>query len=116
MRVHVHSRSFELTEALRVHGERRLLFALSRFGRQVRAVRVVLDDVNGARRGIDKRCQIVAQLVPGGDVRVEQLDGDLYAAIDRAADRAHHAVAREIERRRERPLVPATRETKERTQ
>jgi ribosome-associated translation inhibitor RaiA len=116
MRIHVHCRGFAPTEALRLHGERRLLYALSRFGRQVRAVRVRLDDLNGTRGGIDKRCQIVAQLVPWRDVRVEQLDGDLYAAIDRAADRAHQAVAREIERLRETRLVRATRETKQRTQ
>lgn len=116
MRIHIHARGFALTEALRIHGERRLLFALSRFGRQVLAVKMALDDLNGARGGIDKRCQVVVGLVAGGGLRVEQLDGDLYAAIDRAADRAHHAVAREVGRRRQARVVPATRQTKERTQ
>ena len=39
---------------------------------------------------------------------MEGLDGDLYAAIDRAADRLDRAVAREIERRREMRLLPET--------
>jgi hypothetical protein len=72
--------------------------------------------VNGPRSGVDKRCQIVVQLGPWGDVRVEQLDRSLHTVIDRAADRVHHAVAREMERRRQMPLVPAARERKERLQ
>ena len=113
MRIHVRSRRFELTDALRAHAERRLLFALGRFGRRVQSVMLRMDDVNGPRGGADQRCQIVARLAPWGDVRVEELDGDLYAAIDRAADRLDRAVAREAERRREMRLYPQTHGEKE---
>ena len=113
MRIHVRSRGFELTDALRAHAERRLLFALARFGTRVQSVMLRMDDVNGPRGGADKRCHILARLVPWGDVRVEELDGDLYVAIDRAADRLDRAVAREIERRREMRLLPETRGEKE---
>ena len=113
MRIHVRSRGFDLTNALRAHAERRLLFALGRFGRRVQSVMLRMDDVNGPRGGADKRCQIVARLVPWGDVRVEEPDGDLYGAIDRAADRLDRAVAREIERRREMRLLHETRGEKE---
>lgn len=113
MRIHVRSRGFELTDALRAHAERRLLFALGRFGRRVVSTTLRLDDVNGPRGGADKRCQIVAYLAPWGDVRVEELDGDLYAAIDRAADRLGRAAAREMERRREMWLFPETHGEKE---
>ncbi len=60
-----------------------------------------MDDVNGPRGGADKRILIVARLAPAWDVRVEDLDGDLYVAIDRAADRLDRAVTREMERRRD---------------
>ena len=113
MRIHVRSRGFELTDALRTHAERRLLFALGRFGRRVQSVMLRIDDVNGPRGGADQRCQIVARLAPWGDVRVEEPDGDLYGAIDRAADRLDRAVAREIERRREMRLLHETRGEKE---
>ena len=115
MRIHVRSRGFELTDALRTHAERRLLFALGRFGRRVQSVMLRIDDVNGPRGGADQRCQIVARLAPWGDVRVEEeeLDGDLYGAIDRAADRLERAVVREIERRREMRLLHETRGEKE---
>lgn len=102
MRIHLRSRRFELTDALRAYAERRLLFALSRFGGRVLSVMLRFDDVNGPRGGVDKRCRIIAHLSPPwGDVRVEELDGDLYAAISRAADRLARAVAREAERRQE---------------
>ena len=108
MRIHVRSRGFELTNALRAHAERRLLFALGRFRRRLQSVMLRMDDVNGPRGGADKRCQIVARLAPWGDVRVEELDGDLYAAISRAAGRLDRAVAREMERRRELGLFSQT--------
>jgi len=108
MRIHVRSRGFELTDALRAHAERRLLFAVGRFGRRLQSVTVRIDDVNGPRGGADKRCQILARLTPWGDVRVEERDGDLYAAIDRATDRLDRAVARAMERRREMRLLPKT--------
>jgi ribosomal subunit interface protein len=113
MRIHVRSRGFELTDALRGYAERRLLFALSRFGRKVLSVTLRLDDLNGPRGGVDKRCQIIAHLPPWGDVRVEELDGDLYAAISRAADRLDRAVARETERRLEMRMYPETHGEKE---
>ena len=113
MRIHVRSRGFELTDALRAHAERRLLFALGRYGGRLQSVLLRIDDVNGPRGGADKRCQIVARLAPRGDVRVEELDGDLYAAISRAADRLDRAVARETERRREVGLYPETHGEKE---
>ena len=67
-----------------------------------------MDDVNGPRGGADKRCQIVARLTPTGEVRVQELDGDLYAAISRATDRLDRAVGREVERLREMRLELGT--------
>jgi putative sigma-54 modulation protein len=81
--------------------ERRLSFALSRFGPRVRAVSVRLVDLNGPRGGIDKKCSIEARLAPRGSVRVESTDGELPAAVDRAAARLGRAVARALERGRE---------------
>jgi ribosome-associated translation inhibitor RaiA len=81
--------------------ERRLSFALSRFGGRVRAVAVSLVDMNGPRGGIDKKCSMQARLAPRGSVRVEDTDSELPAAVDRAATRLARAVVRALERRRE---------------
>jgi putative sigma-54 modulation protein len=93
--VWIRSRGFRLTQALRAFTERRLRRAIP--GR-LRSVMVRLDDVNGPRGGNDKRCQIVAQLVPRGDVRVQERNGDLYTAISRAVRRLERTVARIAER------------------
>lgn len=44
----------------------------------------------------------VVEMIPSGRVIVQVADIDLYAAIDRVADRMSRAVARELERRGER--------------
>jgi len=98
----------EVSTELGAHVERRLSFALARFGRRVRAVSVGLADLNGPRGGIDKRCSMQARLDPRGTVRVEDTDSDLPAAIDRAATRLARAVTRALERRREGPRPPGS--------
>lgn len=79
--------------------ERRLSFALSRFGGRVRGVSVGLVDLNGPRGGIDKKCFMQVRLLPRGSVRVEDTDCELPAVIDRTAHRLARAVARALERR-----------------
>jgi len=94
--------------------ERRLYFALSRFGGRVKAVSVSLVDLNGPGGGIDKRCSMQARLAPRGTVRVEHTDSELSAAVDRAATRLGRAVIRALERRREgaRPIGSGVRRSK----
>lgn len=101
MTISVRGDGLDVSPELGGHVERRLSFALSRFGGRVRAVSVGLADLNGPRGGIDKRCSMQARLAPRGTVRVEDTDSDLPAAIDRAATRLARAVTRALERRRE---------------
>lgn len=101
MQLQVRARNMVLTEALRVHAERRVQFALSRFGDRIRRVAVQLGDVNGPRGGEDKICRLEVLLSPSGEVRAEESDADLYATIDRAAERAGRSVGRVLTRERE---------------
>lgn len=101
MRLDIHGVNLALAGPLRLHIERRLRFALGRFGRRVAEVLVRVADVNGPRGGPDKRCRIAVRLLPGRPVVVEDTDADLHVAVDRAADRAGRTVSREIARRRE---------------
>jgi len=102
MQIHIQSSGFDLSDALREYVRRRLHFALSHAADRVRRVTVRLSDINGPRGGPDKRCHIVASLdgLPG--VVIEDTEGDLYVAIDRAVDRAGRAVARRLGRKQER--------------
>ena len=101
MEIQIRERSVELTEGLRAHVERRLGFALGRFGERISRVIVRFSDTNGHRGGADKRCQIDVDLRPSGNLCVEDTDADIYVASDRAANRASRAIARLLDRQRE---------------
>ena len=101
MQIHIQSHGFALTEALREHAERRLRFGLTHGSDHIRRVEVRLSDINGPRGGADKLCSIVVTLENLPEVVIEDIENDLYIAIDRAADRTSRAVARRLERKRE---------------
>ena len=60
-----------------------------------------MGDANGPRGGADKLCKIEVVLEDAPAVLIEDAGADLYAAIDRAAERAGRNVAKRIERLRE---------------
>jgi ribosome hibernation promoting factor len=101
VKVDVRIQGIDLEDAVRSYARRRLQFALGRFGSSVGRVGVRVHDVNGSRGGVDQCCHISAEVLPSGKVVVEQIDAVLFAAIDRAADRAAQAFGREIRRRRD---------------
>ncbi len=102
MELQVQARQFHLSEELREHVERRINFALGQFDRRVSRVAVSLSDVNGPKGGVDKQCQILVHLRRGNPVKIQDVDVDFGAVVNRAADRAGRAVARRVQRRRER--------------
>jgi putative sigma-54 modulation protein len=102
MRIDVRSKDLEVSELTREYVDHRLGFALRRFDGRITNVRVHLEDVNGPKGGIDKRCRIEVNGERSLQVIVNETQGDLHAAIDAAADRVGHQVARAIERVRER--------------
>jgi putative sigma-54 modulation protein len=101
MRINIQARGFELSEALRLHTERRLQFAIDWASDDVTTVKVRFSDINGPRGGNDKRCVIQIPIRGQRDVVIEDTESDLYVAIDRAADRVEQTLARKLERMRE---------------
>jgi ribosome-associated translation inhibitor RaiA len=96
MEVEIRAKGFSVTDAIRQRAERRLRFALDRFC-NVRHVTLCIGDLNGPRGGSDKFCRIAAELDSATAV-VEEVQPDLYVAIDRAAHRLAVKVARELGR------------------
>jgi hypothetical protein len=96
MNIQLRGQGTELSVALRAHAERCLGFALRRFAGRIDRVTVWLEDVNGPRGGVDKRCRIAVRLRPTGAAFVAKSAGDAYVAIGRAAGRAGAAVARKV--------------------
>ena len=86
-----------LAEAVQRYVERRLLFALGRFGDRVGQVVVRISGIAGG----EHQCRITTELRPFGQVAVRATDPDLFAAIDRATGRAGRLFGRELQRVRE---------------
>lgn len=101
MKLEVIGQHITVTEAISTHIERRLRFALGRFGARIVRVVVTLTDLGEPRGGIGKQCRMVAAIVPQGEVVVEANDVEISSAIDRAAERLGRVLAHELERRRD---------------
>jgi ribosomal subunit interface protein len=98
MNIAIQSNGLVLTEGLRAYVHRRLQTSLG--WALTRRLAVWLSDINGPRGGRDKRCKIQISLDNGKTVVIEDTEEDMYAAIDRAADRADRALARQLARSR----------------
>jgi hypothetical protein len=89
-------------EELKDRIDRRLRFALSRFGSRVDRVVVFLKSLNGPDRGIDKSVRILARMEGVGIALAMVVDSEWEVAVDRAADRIGVNVARQLIRHRQR--------------
>jgi len=110
MQIDIQSRGFSLTDALHNYAQRRVHFAMSYCSGHINRVDIRLSDINGPRGGKDKCCHIQIALAGLPNVVVEDTEVDMYAAIDRAIDRARRTVVRRIDRqltlvRQREPLV-----------
>ena len=97
MQVELRTVNTDTAEVLRGYVERRLRFALGRFGELVEPVSVT---VSRNARG-EAICRISTHIVPFGRVGVRETDRDLFVAIDRAAGRVGRLFGRELQRARE---------------
>jgi len=98
MRIDIQGLGFPLTAPLLDHTERRLRFSLTRTRDRIKRVVVRFGDTNGARGGEDKFCKIQVVLEHVPPVLIEDSGADLYAVIDRAAERAGRNVAKHVDR------------------
>ncbi|MFO0745851.1 MAG: HPF/RaiA family ribosome-associated protein [Myxococcota bacterium] len=87
-------------DGLRAHAERRAGFSLSRFADALGSVVIRLEDQNGPKGGVDKRCRVEVRGPSIGTVVVEDVASRWTAAIDRALAAAGRATARAVARLR----------------
>ncbi len=101
MRLNIKLRVAQAGQELHDAIERRVRFALSRFGNRIQRTEVVLADVNGMRGGVDQSCRLRVVLPALAPVVVEVTDVEPLAAVGRAADRAARHVRDSVNRRRD---------------
>lgn len=99
MQVNIYTRKFSLTTALKNYAKRRLNFSFATKDGYINNIEMRLSDINGPRGGTDKRCHLLIALNGLPNIIVEDIQTDMYNAIDRACDRASRAVVRKIGRK-----------------
>ncbi len=98
MRIDVRFRGMQASEALRRHIERRVQRRLGRFEQALGSVRVCMEDVNGPKGGVDKRCLVTLRGPTLGSLTLEESSTDAYGAASRAFARAEQALGRGLAR------------------
>ncbi|HUL80414.1 MAG TPA: hypothetical protein VL691_24345 [Vicinamibacteria bacterium] len=97
MRIDVTGAPLILTKHRRGGLRRRVLLALSRFGREVHGVTVRLDESRNPLGGVDQRCRVRARLQSGLVLRAEAINGRIETAAGRSAARLALLVAAAID-------------------
>jgi len=98
--ISVRVRGVEWNDALQKLVERSITFAVDRFSRQVGRISVYITDLNGPRGGVDKMCQITADVKAGRPVLILERGADLSSMVHRAARRLGYRIARQTQRHR----------------
>jgi CBS domain-containing protein len=98
--VHIRATGSLLNGADEDYLRRKLGRRLGKFASSIERTSVRVDDVNGPRGGVDKRCRIKVVLSGLPSVLVEERHHSLQAAMDRALARVEGVVREATKRRR----------------
>lgn len=109
MQIDIQARGFSLSDALENYIHNRLGFTFLQASSRVRSVHVRLSDLNGPRGGVDKRCRVEVRLAGLPVVIIDDVQSDMYTAIDRAVGRATRTAMRRLALESSRRRQPATR-------
>jgi len=99
LKIDVRSAGLVLTKDLRDDVRRRVLLAMSRFGREVHGVTARLDESQNPLGGVDQRCHVQALLRSGLVLRAEAIGGQIETAVGRSLDRLALRVAAALDGR-----------------
>ncbi len=86
--------------------QHKLHYAFDQFGRWVQGVTLAVEDMNGPKGGVDKRCRVKVSVPRHPVVVVEGRGAELVAVVNDAIDRAAQALARLRDRRHTRRRAP----------
>lgn len=98
MQLDIRGSNVRVTPTLHSFVEKRVRFALSRFGERVGRVRVHLSDANGPRRGVDRICKVTTKVRGAPTLVIEQREPRLTLAVQHAVNRLARRVAHTMER------------------
>jgi hypothetical protein len=110
MEITIHTRSLELREEMRESILRRLTLMLDTFESRLESVQVMLEDTNGPRGGIDKRCTLTASTRGAGRVMVRASAPTWFTALHRGGGRLKYRLS-QVLRQAQRPATETIRKT-----
>lgn len=99
MTIAVRVRGIDFTDELRDAVERIVVFATDRYNTHVDKISVYLADLNGAKGGVDKLCQITAYFRRGNPVLILEKGSETLTVVNRAARRLGHRIGQNVQRR-----------------
>ncbi len=99
MPVFIRAVGAKLSDEDRDYIRQRLGRRLRKFDRFIERASVRIEDINGPRGGVDKRCRVKVTLRGLPSTVVEELHYSPRAAIDKALDAVERSVRRAVERR-----------------
>ncbi len=107
MRTNLTVKGVEKTATLNRLLDHKLHYAFDRFGHWVGEIALAIEDLNGPKGGVDKRCRVAITVPRHRSVIVEDRGEDLLAVVSHAIDRAALALSRLRDRRhsRRRPAM-----------
>ncbi len=100
MQVHLTTRNLVIPDDLLERLSHKTTQALVTFGKRIHDVHLMVEDLNGPKGGVDKRCQISITAPRRPDLVVEGRGEELQALVNETLDRAVHALVRHQDRRR----------------
>jgi len=102
VKTYIQARGFELTQALESFVLDRVEPILQDHPEGVCYLGVRLSDINGPRGGADKCCRVHIAVPQQRDLFVQDIQPNMYDAIDNAIRRAARSLRRKLARRRDR--------------
>ena len=96
MRINFRVSNADIPDLLKRYVDKRLRFALSRFGPSVGDISVTVHGIAG--RAGESKCHITMKVLPFGEITIQESGPDLFAAIDRATGRLGRRFGDELER------------------
>ena len=100
MEITVRARHIGWDEDLQKQVERSIAYAVDRHQSRIDRVAVHVVDLNGPRGGVDKLCQITANVRGARPVLILERGYDLMAVVNRAARRLGYRIGRSVHRGR----------------
>ena len=98
MQLNVRTLNLDASQTLDQYANERMKALLGFVADRVESIDIRLEDDHGSRHGRQLRCNVRVHIAGAGTVMVDQVDTDIYRAIDEAGRRVKRAVRRRVKR------------------